>query len=554
MEKTILFGKRVKKTASNPQGWNTIYDGEREQPKLSEDTLLTEKSVIVLPGDGAVSERAVNGCCKSVHLMLVASGIPPEQMPHVYGLGYLSAYQIEHRKQVLSELKQDQLFFKTPEKLTEEQNYWKPFYNEYIQPLIRDENGHPYPVSQVEKNLQNVTFVSHCHGGFVAYQVEKMLSEELSEIYPKEAKKLMGSVRMMHFSSRRPIGHSFGAKHFDIISQYDDAYADTSLLEYDNILKQINRAPLQGPSALIPISDKEEILLLERIADFSEDGPDSDDHNAIMPIFADDLKDYALPQNRLAIMATQELLRHFVEHPEDKRGVNDIMEDLSPQFTAENVLRGENLLSGEKENEEFNRKTLSLLAHPIATINIDKNSVKENIHNTFLRERDSNGRFLYDNLVEQYQKTGNSRPLAQYIKAISCLFIPREKMLSLIGTTVEKKDWKFFDTIFRTSGNKLRFGYFPKTPLLDKQLSQIISSTEADDLHHLLPFLEVKECKDILAKNPKMLNQLIGKIGKVKKVLHKESLLSFVNKTFPDAQTQQIQKHMASFLVKQSCK
>ena len=551
---TILFGQRVEKTASNPEGWNTLYDGERDHPKLSETNLLTEKSIIVFPGDGAMSERAVNGCCKSVHLMLAAAGIPPEQMPHIYGLGYLSAYQTEHRRQILSDLNQDQLYFKKSERLTEEQAYWQPFYDEYIRPLIADKNGHPYSVSQIEKNLQNVTFVSHCHGGFVAYQIEKMLSEKLAEFYPKQFKELMGAVRMIHFSSRRPIGHSFGAKHFDIISQYDDTYADTAVLEYDNLLKQINRAPLEGPSALISISDKEEVLLLKRIAAFSENGPDIDDHNAAMAIFADNLKDYTLPENQSAILLTQELLRHFVEHPEDKKDLNAILSYLNPKFTEENTKRGKNLLTEEKEAEEFNRKTLSLLAEPMVTMDIDKVSIKENIHNTFLRERDSEGHFLYDNLVERYQKDGNSRSLIKYVQAINCLFIPHEKMLSLISTSVQKKDWKLFDSIFHTSGNKLRFGYFSKDSNMEKQLSQMISSTEADDLHHLLPFLEIKECKDILANDSKMLNRLVGKIGKVNKVLHKNSLLIFVEKSFPNASTQRAQSRLASFLANQGRK
>ena len=37
-----------------------------------------------------------------------------------------------------------------------------------------DEKGKPRSPDEIRKNIQNVTFATHCHGGFVAYQIEKI--------------------------------------------------------------------------------------------------------------------------------------------------------------------------------------------------------------------------------------------------------------------------------------------------------------------------------------------------------------------------------------------
>ncbi len=206
--KNILFGERIeKKDPNDPKdhGWVTLYDSRKQTPKLVETTLLKKKSVIFFPGDGTANERNVNGCCRAMEDMLFAAGVSKRKMPHFYGLGYQGGEQGEHRYQILTQLKQVQFGIGYAwGNFSKEQPYYQPFFDEYILPLIVDEKGKPRSVSKIRKNIQNITFVTHCHGGFVAYQIEQMMAQKLAEFYPKQMPELMSNIRMIHFSSRRP--------------------------------------------------------------------------------------------------------------------------------------------------------------------------------------------------------------------------------------------------------------------------------------------------------------------------------------------------------------
>ena len=522
--RTILFGERTEKTPDNPESWKAVYDGRMNDPKLTKETLLNQKSLIVFPGDAADSSKATNGCCKSVQKMLQQSGISPEQMPHIYGLSYLTDNSTRHREQILFDLKQDQLYRisdKALSGLTGDEAYWQPFFDEYIRPLLADENGKPRPTNEIEKNLQNITFVSHCHGGFVAHQIEKMIFEKLNEICPKRAKELMGNLRMLHFSSRRPIGHGFGAKHFNIVSQFDDCYADFAVLEYDNIHEQIHRTPLTDATALITISGQEQILLLKRLAGYMTPYQSVDDHSGIIEIFAGGLKEYKLSQNNQAISLTRDLLRHFVEHPDDKRDLKGILSTLDAGFTAQSGKEGETFLEKEKQGEEKRRKILSLLSNPMARLDT-KFFEKNKGYLPALRERDDEGRLLYNNLKEQYQKTGDSRRLADYFKLIS-FYVPSDEVASLMLLAVQRKDWKLLGTVCNAAKN--RFDIFRDD---DKAFYKIIATVKPEDLHYLFPLLNARN--DILRKNPEAISLLLQKARKIEKVLHQKTILSIIER------------------------
>lgn len=529
MAKTILFGERVEKTQDNKYGWNVLYDSREKNPKVSGDSLLGKRSVIFFPGDGSHSEEAANGCCKVVQNMLLHAGVSKENMPHLYGLAYVGGEQKDHRTQVLTQLKQTRFGADYISKDTSEEDlkYYQPFFDHYILPLMTDDKGHPRSPSEIRQNLQNVTFASHCHGGFMAYQMEKMMAEKLTELYPKEMPELMSNVRMIHFSSRRPKGKSF-AKHLDIISQSDSDFADESYLEYDDIHRQIHRTPLSEKSALISVSPNEEILLLEKVSDgVSEDANQDADHSRILNIFSGGEKN-PVPENAPVIQLTQQMLRHFVEHPEDKKSVEAQLKGFNPSLVDKNVKSGQNFLTQEKEAEQIRRGALSLASewgeHLGAHLARREKSYWEDYDgqrrldtskNDMLRERDDEGRFLFDELVKQYQKTGDSRSLISFIKDVG--FLPKNENGNLAISAIQNHDWRLFNAL---KGDTVNFYVEPD------QLQKIIAVTPPEDLYRLIPFLEPQ--RYVLQKKPEALGVFVKKIKGVKKVIHKALLEAFL--------------------------
>ena len=341
----ILFGERIE--GINKYGWVTLYNSRKENPLIENDTLLGKKSIIFLPGDGTKSEQMANGCCGAVKKMLILAGVSQKNMPHFYGLAYIRPGQDKHRYQILTEIKQTPFGLEPPSPL-EEQTYYQPFFDTYILPMIVDKNGQAHSSSEIIKNLQNVTFASHCHGGFLAYQIEKMIAEKLAEFYPKQMLELMSNIRMIHFSSRRPKGINLWGKHLDIISQNDGTYADSALLEYDDIHKQIHRAPLLNESALISVSPNEEILVLKKLTNtFSEFADDDHEHTKILGLFSGENTNL-LPQNRPIVQLARQVFRYFVEHPEDERSVEAQMKDLNSALVDRNIKFGKEFLDQEK--------------------------------------------------------------------------------------------------------------------------------------------------------------------------------------------------------------
>ena len=515
VKETILFGERVEKTESNELGWVTLYDGKKGEPKIKSETLLGKKCIVFFPGDGTKSEKEANGCCKAVQGMLVQAGVSSENMPHLYGLGYRGHLHDEHRYQILTNLRQTQFGTEYVSDATgSEAPYYQPLFDEYILPLIIDEKGHPRSYSEIRKNLQNVTFATHCHGGFVAYQIEKMMADKLSELYPKQVKDLMSNVRMIHFSSRRPHEQNSYAKHLDIISQNDEMFADEAYLEYDDIHKQMHRSSLNGTSALIQISPNEEVLLLKKLTDNESDDVNQDaDHSQILQIFSGTRKNF-IQENEQAIHLVRSLLRFFVEHPEDARSVEAQLRALDPAFVDENIKRGKIFLESEKEDEKVRRGLLSLFSK----LGADYGRSSGNDDKDILRQKDDEGHFLCEELIKRYQKIGDSRSLINYIKDTKNRLSATMRG-ELLVLAAQNCDWGLFKALGGPRQNIFQANF--------SQLKKIISTVRSNDLYHLLPFLQSVDINGKLGTSSEMLLMLMRKIKKVKRVIHKNQLESF---------------------------
>lgn len=516
---TILFGERVAHEKGKKFGWNTLYDGRKNPPKIMPDSLLGKKSIICFPGDGSRTEAGANGLCGIVERMLTLAGVSQDEMPHLYGLAYCGKEISRHREKVLQDLDQLKLLDHISDQ--EDTHYYQPLFDEYILPLIVDKKGRPYSPEKIKENVQNITFVTHCHGGFLAYQIEKMIAEKIAEFYPEKQKELMDNIRMIHFSSRRPITQTTFGKHLDVISKNDMLYADP-LLEYDDIHEQIQRVPLEKPLALVPISATESTLVLKQAT--TED-PDEifasnkkqdvpDEHTGILKVFSGEVPN-PFPENESALRCVRHLLRHFVEHPEDVRDLEPILMAIDPEFTAKNLAYGRLFLSQEQENGKIRRGLISLLADPqfqfggSAQRRYDKMGRRKDSFDEyeFLRQHGDDGEFLFNSLKKRYLKTGDRRELMQYIELFRGARIPAQAKEELILTAVRKKDWPLVNAFSKVSSDT-------------ELMMQVLATIQPINLHHILPFLK----RNISSSYPESFVALLRKSSLIKNVQHKQQM------------------------------
>ena len=60
--------------------------------------------------------------------------------------------------------------------------YIKDIFDEVIEPRILDDDGKRFSLDKALKNIRKVNIVSHCHGGYVAMQLETMLNKRMEEL------------------------------------------------------------------------------------------------------------------------------------------------------------------------------------------------------------------------------------------------------------------------------------------------------------------------------------------------------------------------------------
>ena len=498
---SFTLGERVKKSEA-PYGFKIIYaTGTGHKPEWSE-VFLGKKSVLFLPGDAsAKAPEEINGHCKVVELMLLAAGMKPEEMPHLYGLGYTFRDSSKHRDSIIYEVGENK-FFGDEEVQSKGvaglKDYWKPFFDAFLLPLIADEKGEKRSIPEIRKNLQNITLVSHCHGGMVSFRLEQMMSEKLAEFYPGQEQELMGNLRMMHFSSRRPLKQSLGAKHFHIIAQNDYKFADDGLLDADNLHVQIHYNGIKQPCMLMPIRKEEEILTLNKIEPMDND---LSAHGGVLDVFSGKMQEKT-EQNNEAIKVTQKLLRYFVEHPDDKRPVADILFDQSPKFVSENTPTGVKFLDETKEEERINRGLLSILSNP--RVNLGGLS---GLHPEILRERNDEGQFLYDALFKNYQKTGDSRSLFQYLKATREEILADETKEKGRLLAIHNRDWRLLGA----------YGYIAGDEVL-----KIVEAVQPEDFAKILPGFEA------IRYSAEAFHLFLKKSKKIKHTLSKMKVEDFI--------------------------
>lgn len=505
MVSILKFGERVQKSEQYPHGWKEIYTYRRGAK--TQDSLLGHKSIVCFPGDGVIYEDEMNGFCKHVQSMLKQSGISPDHMPHVYSLGFDTDTKT-HRRHILDKRGETRYGLANADTLM---SYWQNFFDQYFLPLFQNSDGSPHSIGEIEQNLKNITFVTHCHGSMFAYQMEEMFKNKVKELYPDAVQQILSNIRMLHLSSRKPINQEEDIKHFNVVSLADDMYADYGMLAEDNIYKLLHNQKLKDRTAILPTSQNEAMIVFSEIATPKTYGMDRDDHRQILQIMSgykkkNDLPDEVAEQNQRGLTFVRKMLRHFVEHPDDQRPLKDIMKEIDKDFLINNLNEGQRLMSAMTKEKKASKSMLDLLAqHTIQGVSADAHLYLQKM---------SDGTYFFKHLEDQAQKTKETKSLKKVLKHVSG-YLSDDTLIKDLNIAIEAKDWRLVDFIAKKLNPQL----------ISKEILEKITPAEMPKLYTL-----IKEAQLGRRRDPQLLDTLLKKSAKIQNSAGRVKVQAYLEK------------------------
>lgn len=201
MTSHLYVYQRTEKTEDNPFGFV-----EREQIPAD------EACVVYLGGDATEKEKDANGYAKIIKNEILAPmniDIPVYSVRYDFGDGKKSyARQSLFKKHGMimsSKLRAKIDENSGPEELNPQ--YIEDLYHKVIEPKI-SQDGKKIDAEEAMRRLRKVTFVAHCHGGFVAVKLEELMQQKMAELgySGKEKKQIQQQMTVIAHAPGCPLG------------------------------------------------------------------------------------------------------------------------------------------------------------------------------------------------------------------------------------------------------------------------------------------------------------------------------------------------------------
>lgn len=181
--------------------------------------LPEENCVLVLPGTGGrkINLRDYNGMLKQTD-NFVKNNIDSASTPvrvcvaicdfgeqHLDKIARKSAYFEAWYPQYVESLKHD-----IPQACLQETFnplYIKDIFETAILPRITSQDGNGrLPLNQAQQNIRRLNIVAHCHGAYVATQLEKLMDEKMNELgyLPEEQQKIKSQLLVLAYNPDCP--------------------------------------------------------------------------------------------------------------------------------------------------------------------------------------------------------------------------------------------------------------------------------------------------------------------------------------------------------------
>ena len=176
---TIEIGLRTEKTEDNKFGWSIV-----------DKVPYNEPCVLYLGGDGTNNDQAANGNAKiidedilkpmgiSVPVYSVKYNFLQNSAPTSRGIAFS-----KHRQNSLNSKADDDKIYHKANADDYHPQYIDDLYHKVLEPRITLVNGKgKLSVNEACRRIRMMTIVAHCHGGYVALELEKKLISEMYKI------------------------------------------------------------------------------------------------------------------------------------------------------------------------------------------------------------------------------------------------------------------------------------------------------------------------------------------------------------------------------------
>ena len=187
----ISIGQRIPRSDIYPLGWKFVASVPSD-----------EACAIYLGGDGATEDKLANGYAKIIETE-TADALP--EKINIYSVKYdFTGHSkeiarklnfLQHRATALATKNECHFIMVHASEYTLDPPYINTLYQATLAPRITTSDGkHRLPAQEAARNVRKITFVSHCHGGYVAHMLEKKMRSHLTQLgYSQEEKNLITS-------------------------------------------------------------------------------------------------------------------------------------------------------------------------------------------------------------------------------------------------------------------------------------------------------------------------------------------------------------------------
>ena len=176
---TIELGLREAKTTDNKFGWSIVDKMPYDEP-----------CVLYLGGDGTTDDKAANGNAKIIEeYILKPLGIKVPVYSVKYSFSKYNAIKSrgiafsKYRANPLNNEADDKKIYNNVTADDINPQYIDTLYRKVIEPRITSEDGkEKLSLEEACRRMRMMTIVAHCHGGFVALELEKKMKDEMKKI------------------------------------------------------------------------------------------------------------------------------------------------------------------------------------------------------------------------------------------------------------------------------------------------------------------------------------------------------------------------------------
>lgn len=190
----IKIGLRVKKSAEYPLGWKYVSSFPKDQALI-----------IALPGSSVDNSRKANGFAKMIEETLEDKAMPVYSVEYDYGE---RVFRVD-REAILAQYGQEDktgqfIKYVKEEDKTYVPQYIRELYAQAIAPRLRDDNGNRTSIRQAAQRLNMLVFANHCQGSTVAFQLERLMQEDMKKLgYPEKTGEYL--LKQLHNISVAPV-------------------------------------------------------------------------------------------------------------------------------------------------------------------------------------------------------------------------------------------------------------------------------------------------------------------------------------------------------------